>query len=145
MGCLVRGWHGNTGQPASASATATSSIGRPASPSRAAVKSPSMQRGAFAGASAGAMRARAVMGLSGLAFLRLRGARVDPLPDRGPLKAELPLPDPRERDEAAVYEFVNPGRPQVEIGRDLDRSPHTMHPDEDGPPRDSRTGVGFAG
>ena len=82
------------------------------------------------------------MGLP-LAFQRLRGARVDPLPDRGPLKAELPLPDPRDRDEAAMYEFVNPGRPQVEVGRDLERSPHTMHSDEDGSLRDSRSGVGF--
>jgi len=85
------------------------------------------------------------MGSPLLARLRLRGARVDPLPDRGPLKAELPLPDPGDRDQAAVYEFVNPGRPQVEIGRDLERSPHTMHSDEDASPRDNRSSVGFAG
>src|SRR5438552_12232696 len=98
MGRLVRGWHGNTGQPASASATATSSIGRPASPSRAAVTSPSMKRGAFAGASGGAVRARAVMGSPLLARLHLRGARVEPLPDRSGVEAELPAPDLRERD-----------------------------------------------
>src|SRR5438046_81752 len=83
--------------PPSTGATATARIGRPASPSRAAAKSPSTKRGASDETSAGAAGARAVMGSTLLA--RLRGARVNPLPDRGPLKAELPLPDPRDRDE----------------------------------------------
>src|SRR5438067_521016 len=143
MGRLVRGWHGNTGQPASASATATSSMGRPASPSRAAARSPSTKRGASDETTAGAAGARAVMGSPLLA--RLRRARVEPLLNGGGVEAELPPSDFDERYLPVLNEVVDPRRSHVQQVGNLVNGPHGMGSSRDRTARsNNRGGVALA-
>src|SRR2546425_12780824 len=67
------------------------------------------------------------MGLPLLASLRLRGARVEPLPDRGGVEAELTEPDLRERDLTVVHQLVNTERSHVQKVGDLFDGPQGGH------------------
>src|SRR5207249_2459287 len=67
-------------------------------------------------------------------------------PTFDPFEIVRPILEPVRDQDGLLGERVAREHGPASLGqRDRERSPHTMHPDEDGSPRDSRSGVGFAG